>query len=104
MGYKCEYNPFKDILEKLSFMINACNEGTYYMFNDVVQRETSYNVFSSFELIKDSIEEGVDLDDERICYGLWEDKVIKIFKGAYFKKLPWFNLFSFLNYTFSIGI
>jgi len=69
-------------------MINACNEGIYYMFDDVVQIETSYNLFSSFELIKDSIEEGIVLDDEKICYGFWEDKVIKIFKGAYFKKAP----------------
>ncbi len=73
---KGEANPFKDILEELSFMINACDEGTYYMFDDLVQRETSYNLFNSFELIKDSIEEGVVLDDERICYGFWEDKVI----------------------------
>lgn len=52
-------------------MINACNEGIYYMFDDVVQIETSYNLFSSFELIKDSIEEGIVLDDEKNCYGFW---------------------------------
>jgi len=57
-------------------MINACDEGTYYMFDDVVQRETSYNLSQSFRLIKKSVEEGIVLDGERICYGFWEDKVI----------------------------
>ena len=44
---------------------------------DTVGIEISYYLNNSFELIKDSIEEGVVLDDERICYGFWEDKVIK---------------------------
>ncbi|WP_346868927.1 hypothetical protein [Clostridium sp. UBA5119] len=73
---KGEANAFKDILEELSFMINACDEGTYYMFDDLVQRETSYNLSQSFRLIKKSVEEGIVLDGERICYGFWEDKVI----------------------------
>lgn len=73
---KDEADPFKHILEDLSFMINACDGGAYYMFDDKVHMETSYNLFRSFELIKDSIEEGVVLDGERICYRFWEDKVI----------------------------
>ncbi|KEZ88439.1 hypothetical protein IO99_01990 [Clostridium sulfidigenes] len=84
-------------------MLNTCDKRFYYMI-DTADIEISYYLNNSFELIKDSIEEGIVLDDERICYGFWEDKAIKIFKGAYFKKLPWINLFSFLNYTFSIGI
>ncbi|WP_346930836.1 hypothetical protein [Clostridium sp.] len=73
---KDEANPFKHMLEELSFMINACDGGAYYMFDDKVHMETSYNLFRSFELIKDSVDEGVALDGERICYGFWEDKVI----------------------------
>lgn len=73
---KDEANPFRHILEDLSFMINTCNEGAQYMFDDVVQGETSYYFFCSFTLIKKSVEEGIVLDGERICYGFWEDKVI----------------------------
>lgn len=55
---------------------------------DTADIEISYYRNNSFKLIKDSIQEGIVLDDERFCYGFWEDKVIKIFKGAYFKKAP----------------
>lgn len=72
---KDKADPFKHILEDLSFMINACDGGAYYMFDDKVHMETSYNLSQSFALIKNSVEEGIVLD-ERICYGFWEDKVI----------------------------
>ncbi|HAK44172.1 MAG TPA: hypothetical protein DCM59_17590, partial [Clostridium sp.] len=69
-------NPFKLLLEDLCSMINACDEGTYYMFDTYDIGEISRRLFESFVLIKRSVDEGIVLDGERICYGFWEDKVI----------------------------
>jgi len=69
-------NPFKFLLEDLGSMINACDEGTYYMFDTYDIGEISRRLFESFTFIKKSVEEGIVLDGERICYGFWEDKVI----------------------------
>jgi hypothetical protein len=68
-------NPFKDIVERINLMKNTCDEGYYYMLD-------TDNIYildflsDSFELIKIGIESGIVLNDERICYGFWDDKVI----------------------------
>lgn len=72
---KDQANPLKHILEEFDLMINTCNEGSYYMFDTVDIYILNY-LSLSFELIKDSVEGGLVVNEERICYGFWEDKVI----------------------------